>query len=183
MTTLHPPVNWAQRKDVILVTIPLQDASDVQISLGSGDVFSLSATSAGKNFECKLSLFEKVVPEESTHVVRPRQIELKIKKANVDADYWPRLTKEKVKSSFIQIDWNKWKDEDETAESTSAGGGGDDLGDFGMGGLDMQQMLAQLGGGAGAGGLGGAPGFGSARGQEALSKEAVDNAEDEEMPP
>lgn len=177
---LHPPVSWAQRNDVVLITIPLQDATDVKISLT--DNFTFSATSDAKQYACTIPLFDKVVPEESSHVVRPRQIELKIRKLSTDKEYWPRLTKEKVKSTYIQIDWNKWKDEDEGAE----GGNADDLGDFGMGGgLDMQQMLAQLGGaGGGAGGFGGGaavPGFGSARGQ--TEKGIPEHLEDEEMPP
>lgn len=173
---LHAPINWAQRNDLLLLTIPVQDATNVQVTLTS--TFKFSATSDGKHYTCDITLFDEVVPEESSHVVRPRQIEFKIRKAATDKEYWPRLTKEKVKSQYIQIDWNKWKDEDEGAP--------EDLGDFGMGGgggmggLDMQQMLAQLGGGAG--GLGGAPAFGSAAGQE-FDTGAVDAAEDEDMPP
>lgn len=179
---LHPPINWAQRNDVVLVTIPIQDATDVKISLT--DVFSFSCTSSGKQYNAEFPLFDKVVPEESSNVVRPRQIELKIRKADAEKEYWPRLTKDKVKSQYIQIDWNKWKDEDDEGGTAT-----DDLGDFGqgggaggmggMGGLDMQQMLAQLGGG-GAGGLGG---FGSAAGQEAMDPAVLDNVEDEDMPP
>ena len=191
-TTVHPPINWAQRNDVVLITIPLQDATDVQIALTEN--FTFSATSAGKSYSCTVPLFDKVVPEESSHVIRPRQIELKIRKADTEKEYWPRLTKEKSKSAYIQIDWNKWKDEDEV----EGGSAGEDLGDFGMGGggmggmggMDMQQMLAQLGGAGGMGAMGGMPGmpgmsgmpdFGSAAGQKETHEGAP--AEDEEMPP
>lgn len=175
---LHAPINWAQRNDVVLVTIPIQDATDVKISLT--DVFSFSCTSSGKQYTAEFSLFDKVVPEESSHVVRPRQIELKIRKADVEKEYWPRITKDKVKSQYIQIDWNKWKDEDDEGAAAQP----DDLGDFGMGGgggmggMDMQAMLAQLGGGGA--GLGD---FGSAAGQQAMDPSVLDNVEDEDMPP
>lgn len=34
-----------------------------------------------------------------------------------EEEWWPRLTKEKVKSPHIQIDWAKWKDEDDDEAS------------------------------------------------------------------
>jgi hypothetical protein len=41
---------------------------------------------------------------------------LNIVKKNQDADFWPRITKEKVKNQFIVIDWAKWIDEDDEGE-------------------------------------------------------------------
>ena len=178
--SLHPTVLWAQRPELVLITIPLQDATNVKINV-QGDVLTFSATSAGKDYSCNLTLFGAVVTEESSNVTRPRQIELKLQKKEASKEYWPRLTQAKSKSSYIQIDWNRWKDEDDDNKEK------EDLGDFGgMGGFDMQQMLAGMGGAGGAGlggaGLGdfdGAPKFGSAAGQGHHGEAP----EDEEMPP
>ncbi|MBN8504767.1 MAG: co-chaperone p23 family protein [Burkholderiales bacterium] len=170
---LHPTVLWAQRSDNVLLTIPLQDATNVSINL-SNNTFTFSCVSEGKSYRATIPLFADVVTEESSHVIRPRQIELKIKKSDVNADAWPRLTKEKVKISYIQIDWNRWKDDDDD---------GKDLGDFGMGGGGMSglggmdfDMIEKLSA------AGGVPEFGSARGQEAKGI-PNDLVEDEDMPP
>lgn len=183
-TDLHPSILWAQRADCILLTISIQDAVNVSINLRD-HTLNFSGESEGKSYKAMIPLYKEVIPEESSHVVRPRQIELKIKKSDVDAEFWPRLTKEKTKSSFIQIDWNRWKDEDEDTAK-------EDLGDFGLGGpMGGGGFGSMMGGGAG--GLdmdmlsklsagGGLPGFGSARGQEAKGI-PDDLVEDEEMPP
>lgn len=185
--SLHPILQWAQRPDLVLITVPLQDAANVTVTIK--DTLSIEFESEGKKYAASLTLFDEVVPEESSHVVRPRQIELKLQKKNTDAEYWPRLTKEKVKNSNIQIDWNRWVDEDEVKE-------GENLGDFGMGGgmpgmpgmggmgggmggMDMQQLLAQMGGMGGMGGMD----FGGAAGQEGLGEGDFEEKEEEEMPP
>lgn len=38
--------------------------------------------------------------------------------------YWSRLTKESKKTQYIQIDWDKWVDEDEEEEAGNKGLGG-----------------------------------------------------------
>lgn len=182
MSTLHTPLQWAQRPTVVLITVPLVDPKDVQVKV-LHDVLEISATSGDKSFASKTMLFGEVVPEESSHTIRDRAIEIKLHKKDQGAEYWPRLTKEKTKNAHITIDWARWKDEDEVA------GKADDLGDFGMGGgmggggmgggaggmggMDMQQLLAQMGG---MGGGAGAPDFGA-------GKADSDDEEDEGAPP
>lgn len=63
-----------------------------------------------------------------------------LRKKNNSAEYWPRLTKEKVKNLWIKTDFAKWVDEDEqdgadkVDESEFAGMGGPP----GAGGMDSQ---------------------------------------------
>ena len=44
-------------------------------------------------------------------------------------EWWPRITKEKVKNQFITIDFNRWVDPDDSGddkkEGPPGGGGGD----------------------------------------------------------
>ena len=58
-----------------------------------------------------------------------------IYKKDLKSEYWPRLTKEKVKNAFLKTDFSKWVDEDEqngdTAIAEDAPGP-----DMGMGGMD-----------------------------------------------
>ena len=60
-------------------------------------------------------------------------------KKDVEAEYWPRLLKDKAteKALPISADWSRYMDEDEEEEAKAAGAGG--------GGFDM----SQFGGGAG----------------------------------
>merc|ERR1712060_929439 len=101
-----------------------------------------------------------------------------------EAEYWPRITKEKVKNSRITVDWSKWVDEDEEDEAPEMGGdfdpsamqgfGGGGMpgmgGDGGMpgmggaGGMDMAAMMQQMYGMGGAGG--GMPGMPGAGGMD-----------------
>ena len=44
-----------------------------------------------------------------------------LEKKNKQEHYWPRLTKENKKTQYIQIDWDKWVDEDEEEEEGKKG--------------------------------------------------------------
>eukprot|EP01062_Namystynia_karyoxenos_P018990 TRINITY_DN170_c0_g1_i2.p2 TRINITY_DN170_c0_g1~~TRINITY_DN170_c0_g1_i2.p2 ORF type:complete len:223 (+),score=97.09 TRINITY_DN170_c0_g1_i2:85-669(+) len=134
---LLPPVVWAERPDVLLITIAIQDATDVKINI-TAEAVEFSGKADKQDYAVKLDLKKEVVPEESSQAVRPRGIELKLKKKE-EGPYWETMTKKKMTN--VKIDWGKWKDEDDL-------GGGDDLGDFGMGGMP------------GMGGMGGMPGMG-----------------------
>lgn len=39
-----------------------------------------------------------------------------LRKKAARAEYWPRLTKEKVRNQWIKTDFSKWVDEDEQDE-------------------------------------------------------------------
>lgn len=42
-----------------------------------------------------------------------RSLNLVIRKKKKQSEYWPRLTKEKVRNAFLKTDFSKWVDEDE----------------------------------------------------------------------
>lgn len=89
----HPLIQWAQRHNVVLVTVPLQDVTDLQLRLVN-DTLALRCTSDGKRYETELPLYGAVSAEESSSVARPRQIEIRIQKK--EPGWWPRLTASKV---------------------------------------------------------------------------------------
>lgn len=65
--------------------------------------------------------------QESLHCVRDRIIEFILKKKE-GGPFWPHLTKEKVKYHWLKVDFNKWKDENDSDDEGMGGfGGGDDL--------------------------------------------------------
>jgi len=85
----------------------------------------------------------------------------------VKLEYWPRLTKDKIKTPYIKTDFSKWVDEDEqdgTVEKDA-----NDEPDFGgMGGLG--------GGGFVGGGFGGGD-FGGGLGGGGMDFEKVENVD------
>ena len=73
---------------------------------------------------------------------------LKLRKQVLEQEYWPRLTKDKVKSPYIKTDFSKWVDEDEQEVANTAPAPDD--------GMDFGGMGGGMGGGMpGPGGLGG----------------------------
>ena len=66
-----------------------------------------------------------------------------LRKEKKQEEYWPRLTKEKVRLHNVKTDFDKWVDEDEQDEANEAG-------DMPFpGGMDMNALMSQMGGGAG----------------------------------
>lgn len=64
-----------------------------------------------KTFELSLELFGEV--EEVRRTLNGKSLALVLRKKELGAEYWPRLTKDKVKLQYIKTDFSKWKDEDE----------------------------------------------------------------------
>lgn len=70
---------------------------------------------------------------------------MSIVKKDKQYEYWPRLTKEKVKNAFLKTDFSKWVDEDEQdgapvedPELDMGGGMGGGMG--GPGGMDFEKV-------------------------------------------
>eukprot|EP00754_Rhynchopus_humris_P019837 Rhum_TRINITY_DN14666_c3_g1::Rhum_TRINITY_DN14666_c3_g1_i1::g.107195::m.107195 len=141
MTQL-PPVLWAERKDCVLVTVQVQDATDVKVKLLK-DTVELTCSCGDARYATNLALRGDVVPEESTYVVRPRQIEMKLHKSE-EGPYWEGLTKKKMLN--VKVDWPRWVDEDEAGNA--------DAGDFGLGGGGFPGGLEGMPGGVNLGGGG-----------------------------
>lgn len=118
---MSAPIVWAQRKDIVLVTVNVHDSigSSVQIDANS---FTYTGQSSNKdtNYNQKLELFAEIDPSQSRYVVRPRGIEICLKKKD-DTVWWPRLAKATVKLHYVSVDWNKWVDSsDDEDESKPA---------------------------------------------------------------
>ncbi|KAL6454278.1 wos2 Protein wos2 [Candida maltosa Xu316] len=166
-TTTHTPtVLWAQRssetdaaKNIIYLTIQLLDPVDLKLDL-KPDHLSLTAKSSDAeaiNYDLNIDFFKEVDPDQSKiNTENGSHIFIILRKKEKQEEYWPRLTKEKLKYHYIKTDFDKWVDEDEQDEAK------DDPEDFGgpggAGGFDFAQMLSSMGGAGGAGGLGGAGG-------------------------
>ncbi|KAJ7275571.1 HSP20-like chaperone [Mycena haematopus] len=185
MSIVHPEVLWAQRssesdetKNVLYLTINLPDIQEdgLKYTLEPTKI-TFEATSGNektgheKKYAFNLDFFSEIVPEKSSKKLSTRSLYLVLRKKEQKAEYWPRLTKEKVKNAYIKTDFSKWVDEDEQdgqeakddadLEDAMGGMGGmpgmGGLGGMGgPGGMDFEKMMAEMGGpgGFGAGGSG-----------------------------
>lgn len=83
-----------------------------------------------------LNFFAKIKADESKHIVRGRGIEFVLYKE--EENWWPRLLNENKKVHWLKVDFNKWKDEDESGDETG--------GNFNEN--SYEDMMRQLGGGS-----------------------------------
>lgn len=160
-TTQVPRVLWAQRsndedetKNILYLTVEMLDYIDTKIDL-QPTYLKVQATSPDKSihYDLNLDFFDQVDPEHSRiNTENGSHIFMVIRKKTKQQEYWPRLTKEKLKYHFIHTDFDKWVDEDEQDEAAQAD---DDLANQMGGGLDYSQLLANAGGAGGFGGPGG----------------------------
>ncbi|KAK6464361.1 HSP20-like chaperone [Scheffersomyces coipomensis] len=181
-TTVTPNVLWAQRssesdesKNVLYVTIEVLDPTNIKLDLTSTHL-KLTADSQdnSNHYNLDIEFFDEVDPEKShKNTESGSHIYLVIRKKTAQEEFWPRLTKQKLKYHYIKTDFDKWVDEDEqnevpeqedeTANMMNFGGPG---GPGAPGGLDFSQLMAGAGGAGGAGGfdfsqlMGGAGGAG-----------------------
>lgn len=156
-------MEWAQRKDRILLTIMLGDCKKPTIELTDTTLyFNGKGGPENKLHEAKIEFFKEIDTKESKYAVLPRHITLVLRKKDATEEhFWPRLLKEKAKVHWLKTDFNKWKDED---DSDYEGGGPGDM--------DLESMMQNMGG------MGGMDGGMGDMGNE---KESSDS-DDEDLP-
>lgn len=134
-----PPIMWAQRTNCVFLTVCLEDCKSPDIKLEADKIFfSGVGGTEKKKYEVTLNLYKEIDPEKSAKFLRDRNIELVLKKKE-EGPYWPQLTKEKQKFHWLKVDFNKWKDEDDS-DDEFGGGQSEDL-------EEMMRSMGGLGGG------------------------------------
>jgi prostaglandin-E synthase len=108
-------------------------------------------------------------------------VQMKLNKKDKDAEFWPRLLKDKnLEKTNVKIDWDRYIDEDEAEgkdfDMSGLDGGMDFGGMGGMGGMDF-------GGMGGMGGFPGAGGFGGPGGDDSDDGENEEDSDDDEKLP
>ena len=112
-TTNIPTCKWAQRKECVYVTVDIPDAKDETITVAN-DKLTFKAVSGGKNYECEMILHAAINGEGSKYTVKARNVVFYLEKTDAEADFWPRLLKDKaLNKRFVKVDFDKWVDEDE----------------------------------------------------------------------
>uniref|UniRef100_A0A1B6CPB7 CS domain-containing protein n=1 Tax=Clastoptera arizonana TaxID=38151 RepID=A0A1B6CPB7_9HEMI len=133
---IPPPVKWAQRSNCVFLTICVEDCKNPDLKIESDKlVFSGTGGTEKKKYELTIPFFNDIEPEKSAKFIRDRNIEIILKKKE-DGPYWPQLTKDKKKYHWLKVDFNKWKDEDDSEDEFGGGGQSEDL----------EEMMRSMGG-------------------------------------
>lgn len=165
---INPQVAWAQRssttdpeRNYVLITVSIADCDAPELTI-KPTYIELKAQSKPHvgdetvhHYQLHIDLYKEIIPEKTMHkVANGQHYFLKLYKKDLESEYWPRLTKEKVKYSYIKTDFDKWVDEDEQDEVEAEGNDAAQGMDFsqmmggagGAGGMDFSQMMGGAGG-------------------------------------
>ncbi|CAG2171999.1 unnamed protein product [Oppiella nova] len=168
---LPAPVYWAQRSNLVYIKIGVEDVKSPDIKVEKDKIYYKGVGSGSKQeYEANLELFDEINTENSKYIVRDRGTEFVLIKAK-EGPFWKRLLKTQQKFHWLKIDFNKWKDEDDSEDEASGPGG------VGGGGGDFEEMMRQMGGLGGMGGAG-MPDLGDLDDKE----EGGADSDDEELP-
>ncbi|WFD35755.1 p23 chaperone protein wos2 [Malassezia cuniculi] len=200
--TRAPEILWAQRssatdaeKNLVMLTInvPNLEGDHTKCDLTSSHLHFEAEIKAnpskgieGHKYLFDLDFYDEIDVAQSKQHLTAKSLYIVLRKATSNAEYWPRLTKEKVRLHNVKTDFDKWVDEDEQdgeeedfsgmggfdpSMLAGAGGAGGMGGMGGMGDANIQEMLAKLGGGAGGAGLEGLEDDDEEDGEEAQAEE------------
>ena len=127
--TQFPILKWAQRKDKLFITINVVHSKKPIIEI-EGKKMKYQGTDGNLNYAFDIELYDEIDKENSKYTLDARNIFLKLKKKK-EGPYWPRLTSDKVKYHWIEIDWTYFTEEDEEEEAKEPNFEGQDFGDMG----------------------------------------------------
>ena len=127
--TQFPILKWAQRKDKLFITINVVHSKKPTIEI-EGKKMKYQGTDGNINYSFDIELYDEIDKENSKYTLDSRNIFLKLKKKK-EGPYWPRLTSDKIKYHWIEVDWAYFVDEDEEEEGKEPNIEGQDLGDMG----------------------------------------------------
>ncbi|KAF8917599.1 HSP20-like chaperone [Mucidula mucida] len=125
--SIHPEVLWAQRsstsepeKNIIYLTVNVPDIvqDSLECNLTSKSISFKAKNvnpdkSDGRTYAFDLDFFSEIDTEHSVKKFTSRSLSFVLRKKELKEEYWPRLTKEKVRNAFLKTDFSKWVDEDE----------------------------------------------------------------------
>lgn len=121
--TVAPEILWAQRssadepeKNVVMLTINvpnLPSPPETKFELTStGFTFNASVGDSSKNIPSKsysfsLEFFDEIDTEASKTTLNSKHLYAVLRKKTAQEEYWPRLTKDKVRLHNVKTDFDK----------------------------------------------------------------------------
>lgn len=158
--TKIPSAQWAQREEVTYVTFRVCDCKNAAVEF-QGQKVNFTGEANKQSYAVSVDLFDEIDPEKSTWVKEGRGVFCTLSKKT--KCYWPRLLKENKKQHWLSVDFQRWKDEDDSSDEEGQAGNEP----------DFMKMMNQMGGGDG--------GMPSMEGIGEDSDDAVDS-DDEDIP-
>jgi len=147
-TIRNAPIAWAQRDDLILLTIELDSVKIDELTI-TPTSFKFKGSTEGVAYESSFDFFADVKEDDIKKREGTRYIELAFNKK--EEAWWPRLLKDKVKVHWLKVDFGKWKEEDDSdvegGMGDMMGGGGGGAGGMNFNNFDLSQYTSQMGGG------------------------------------
>lgn len=134
----HAPIAWAQRNDLVYLTIELDSSVKIDELSITPTSFKFKGTTKECAYETSFDFFEEIDAKDIKKTDGSRYTELALTKKS--SNWWPRLLKEKLKAHWLKVDFGKWKDEDESDAEDPAGG-------MNFNNFDLSQYANQFGGG------------------------------------
>ncbi|EPX70750.1 p23 Wos2 [Schizosaccharomyces octosporus yFS286] len=146
--TQIPEVLWAQRshpenpeKNVVYLTVVIPDAVEPKINLTSEKLVIDSKSGAAAHYAVQIDFFKEIDTEKSKYSLTGRNIFFVLFKKELQEEFWPRLTKEKLRLHWLRTDFERWVDEDEQEAQPEAAAN-----PFGAGGMPDLSALGGMGG-------------------------------------
>ncbi|GFY62071.1 co-chaperone protein p23-1 [Trichonephila inaurata madagascariensis] len=109
----YPAVAWAERKNLIHLTVFVTDCKKPEIKLETDKLFFKGKNGEGTTYEITLEFLKEINVDTSKYFVKDREITFVLMKSE-PGPYWNRLLKENKKFHWLKIDFDKWKDEDDS---------------------------------------------------------------------
>ncbi|XP_011502566.1 PREDICTED: something about silencing protein 10-like [Ceratosolen solmsi marchali] len=139
---LPPPVIWAQRNNILFVTICLEDCKDPTIIIEADKIYFKGIGGTEKKMhEITVNLYKEIEPDKTVQSPKGRNFEMLLFKKENGPPFWPRLTKENKRFHWLKSDFNKWLDEDDSEDESKS--------------KDLKDLLHQFGNVRGDGNLDG----------------------------
>jgi hypothetical protein len=135
---LTPTLLWYQDPFFVHFTIVVQNVKDETIVINENNFLFKSNTTP--NYLIEFDLLNNINKDESTYVVKEKNIKVMLKK--IGSDKWSSLTSNRnIYKNNIKIDWDSWYDSDaEEVENLPMS-----RNDFSN--VDFSSMMQQMGGG------------------------------------
>lgn len=106
-----PTILWYQTPALVNFSINVYSAKDVKLDI-SDSGFSFSGLSGEKTYETKFDFSYPINSQNSSYQILDKFIKVSLQKQNNES--WNSLSKDKKNN--IKIDWDSWKDDEDTDE-------------------------------------------------------------------
>ena len=111
-----PRAKWAQDARLIFLTICLEDCKTPKIDINRQHLtFEGAGGSKGISHKLEVHFLKEIDIQESRFVIRDREIEFVLMKKE-QGPFWTRLVQSMAKQHWLRVDFERWKEEDDSEE-------------------------------------------------------------------